>query len=74
MSRIRVTDGQVVTKDMLYYRLVEFLSEVKLVQGNIALNSTINRHRSVKEFLLHYQVDTLLDLEESVKLLTERES
>ncbi len=74
MTKINVTDGHVVTKDMLYYRLIELLHEVKLVQGNMALNSTLNRHRSVKEFLLQYQVDTLQDIEESVKLLSERKS
>lgn len=74
MTRIRVTDGQVVTKDMLYYRLIELLTEVKLVQGNMALNSTINRHKDIKEFMLQYQVDTLQDIEESVKLLAERKS
>lgn len=74
MTRIKVTDGQVVTKDMLYYRLIELLTEVKLVQGNMALNSTINRHKDIKEFMLQYQVDTLQDIEESVKLLTERKS
>lgn len=74
MTKISVRDGQVVTKDMLYYRLIELLTEVKLVQGNMALNSTINRHKDIKEFMLQYQVDTLQDIEESVKLLAERKS
>lgn len=74
MTKINVRDGQVVTKDMLYFRLIELLTEVKLVQGNMALNSTINRHKEVKEFMLQYQVDTLQDIEESVRLLSERKS
>lgn len=50
----------------IYYRLIEVLSGIKLVGGNIFLNKTIHNHPKVKEFLLNYLKDDLLDLESEI--------
>lgn len=53
-------------KKKIYFRLIEVLSGIKLVGGNIFLNKTIHNHPKVKEFLLNYLKDDLLDLEREI--------
>ena len=50
----------------IYFRLVEVLSGIKLVGGNIFLNKTIHNHPKVKEFLLKYLKDDLLEIEREI--------
>lgn len=50
----------------IYFKLIEVLSGIKLVGGNIFLNKTIHNHPKVKEFLLNYLKDDLLDLEREI--------
>lgn len=47
-----------------YFHALQLLSEIKLVQGNDALNSTLRRHKRLKMFLLEKQVEKLEELEE----------
>lgn len=54
-------------KDETYERIISLLKEIKLTQGNIALNSTLNRHQDIKRYLLETQVSTLQELEDSIK-------
>ena len=49
-----------------YFNALQLLSEIKLVQGNDALNSTLRRHKRLKMFLLEKQVEKLEELEESL--------
>lgn len=58
---------KITVKDDTYEMLISLLKDIKLTQGNLALNSTLNRHQKVKKFLLQSQVDTLQDLEDSIK-------
>lgn len=63
--KIPVLDGSTNLSDdkIIYYRLVDTLQGIKLVGGNIFLNKTIHNHPKVKEFLLNYLKDDLLDIE-----------
>lgn len=50
----------------IYMRLIEVLSAVKLVGGNVFLNKTIHNHPKVKEFMLDYLKRDILDLEREI--------
>lgn len=50
----------------IYMRLIEVLSAVKLVGGNVFLNKTIHNHPKVKEFMLDYLKSDILDLEREI--------
>lgn len=50
----------------LYNKAIELLQQIKLTQGNTALNSTLRRHSSLKKFLLEEQVNRLKFLEDSI--------
>lgn len=50
----------------LYMKAIELLQQVKLTQGNTALNSTLRRHTTLRKFLLKVQVDRLNWLEETL--------
>lgn len=50
----------------LYMKAIEFLQQVKLTQGNTALNSTLRRHATLRKFLLKVQADRLNWLEETL--------
>lgn len=53
-------------KQELYNKAIELLKQIKLTQGNTALNSTLRRHSSLKKFLLEEQVNRLKLLEDSI--------
>ena len=59
---------KIYVRDETYNNLIKLLKEVKLVQGNMALNSTLNRHSKVKKYLINCQIDTLQDLEANIDL------
>lgn len=56
-------------KQELYNKAIELLQQIKLTQGNTALNSTLRRHSSLKKFLLEEQVNRLKFLEDSIDKL-----
>lgn len=50
----------------IYMRLIEILSAVKLVGGNMFLNKTIHNHPKIKNFMLEYLKNDILDLEREI--------
>ena len=50
--------------DFLYSWLLDLLQQVKLVQGSTALNSTLRRHATIKNYLIAKQIDKLNYFEE----------
>lgn len=50
----------------IYMRLIEVLSAVKLVGGNMFLNKTIHNHPKIKQFMLDYLKSDILDLEREI--------
>lgn len=54
----------------IYMRLIEVLSAVKLVGGNVFLNKTIHNHPKVKDFMLDYLKRDIIDLEREIFDLT----
>lgn len=58
----------ILVKDELYLELIDLLKEIKLTQGNMALNSTLRRHPKVYKYIFDNQVNNLSILEDSVKL------
>lgn len=50
----------------VYMRLIEVLSAVKLVGGNMFLNKTIHNHPKIKQFMLDYLKSDILDLEREI--------
>lgn len=41
--------------DFLYDRIIELLSQVKLVQGGSAIPATLRRHKVIKDYLMEKQ-------------------
>lgn len=70
MTKIDVKTDKDLTKELqiksIYMRLIEVLSAVKLVGGNVFLNKTIHNHPKVKEFMLDYLKRDILDLEREI--------
>lgn len=70
MSKIDVKTDKEFTHELqiksIYMRLIEVLSAVKLVGGNVFLNKTIHNHPKVKEFMLEYLKRDILDLEREI--------
>lgn len=58
---------KVTIKDDTYEKIIDLLKDIKLTQGNMALNSTINRHPDIKRYLLDTQISTLQELEDSLQ-------
>lgn len=58
---------KVTVKDDTYEKIIDLLKDIKLTQGNLALNSTLNRHQDIKRYLLETQVSTLQELEDSLQ-------
>lgn len=58
---------KIYVKDDTYNQIIGLLQEIKLTQGNLALNGTISKHPKIKKFLYQVQVDTLRDLEDSIE-------
>lgn len=52
--------------DNLYNQSIMLLQQIKLVQGNTALNSTLRRHSRLKKYLLQKQIDYLQTLEDDL--------
>lgn len=69
-KKIQVRSDVEITKEFqiksIYMRLIEVLSAVKLVGGNVFLNKTIHNHPKVKEFMLEYLKRDILDLEREI--------
>lgn len=66
MAKIDIKTSSLSDEKHIYFRLIEVLSGIKLVGGNIFLNKTIHNHPKVKEFLLNYLKDDLMDLEREI--------
>lgn len=66
MTKIDIKTSSLSDEKHIYFRLIEVLSGIKLVGGNIFLNKTIHNHPKVKEFLLNYLKDDLMDLEREI--------
>lgn len=62
---------KIIVKDDLYDDLLNLLKDIKLTQGNVALNSTLRRHPKVTKYLLENQKSYLHILEDSLQLETE---
>lgn len=56
--------------NQLYDKSIELLRQIKLTQGNTALNSTLRRHVVLRKFLLVEQVKRLKFLESSAPDVT----
>lgn len=74
MAKIEVTDDRnIYTADFndsdirnIYYRLIDILSAIKLVGGNVFLNKTIHNHPKIKNFMLEYLKDDILSIEREI--------
>lgn len=70
MSKIDVKTDSAISHDsnvkFIYMRLIEILSAVKLVGGNVFLNKTIHNHPKIKQFMLDYLKDDILELEREI--------
>lgn len=70
MSKIEVKTDSDISHDsnvkFIYMRLIEILSAVKLVGGNVFLNKTIHNHPKIKNFMLDYLKDDILELEREI--------
>lgn len=64
----------IIVKDQLYYNLITLLQEIKLTQGNLALNGTLAKHPIIKRYLLECQVEDLQNLELDIQSKLERKS
>lgn len=62
---------KIIVKDDLYDDLLDLLKDIKLTQGNVALNSTLRRHPKVAKYLLENQKSYLHILEDSLQLEAE---
>lgn len=50
----------------IYDKAIALLQQIKLTQGNTALNSTLRRHSKLKKFLLEVQVSRLDSIENAI--------
>lgn len=66
MTKIDIKTSSSHDEKYIYFRLIEILQGIKLVGGNIFLNKTIHNHPKVKEFLLNYLKDDLMELEREI--------
>lgn len=75
MTKINVKSDKDLTYEIkvksIYMRLIEVLSAVKLVGGNVFLNKTIHNHPKVKDFMLDYLKRDIIDLEREILDLTQ---
>ena len=53
--------------ELLYDSVIKLLSEIKLAHGADFLNSTLRRHKKIKDFLLQYQKDKLSEFDDKIK-------
>lgn len=49
--------------DFIYSKFLELLQQIKLVQGGIALDSTLKRHKDLRSYLVSKQIDLLSSYE-----------
>lgn len=68
MKKIEVQDDITTNFDdkVIYYRLIEILSGIKLVGGNIMLNKTIHNHPAVRDYLINMLKSDLIELEREI--------
>lgn len=70
MAKIDIKSDSDISHDsnvkFIYMRLIEILSAVKLVGGNVFLNKTIHNHPKIKKFMLDYLKDDILELEREI--------
>lgn len=52
----------------LYNDILELLRDLKVTQGPMAVNSTLSRHKDIKEFLIEYQKSKLTDIQDKMTL------
>lgn len=52
--------------DFKYIQIVKFLHRLKIVHGNDFLNVTLRNHPKIKEALLDYEKQHILDLEREI--------
>lgn len=50
--------------DFIYDRIIKLLYEIKLVQGASFLNSTIRRHKKIRDYLHDKQVEKITNIED----------
>lgn len=51
--------------DFLYEYVLDFLEQIKLVQGGTALSATLRRHSLLKEYMIQKQRDKIAYIEET---------
>ena len=61
MTNLNSQNG--LTESLVYDSVISLLEEVRLVQGNTALNSTLRRHPKIRDFLIEKQRRALNRLE-----------
>lgn len=54
----------------IYMRTIDVLYGIKIVGGNMCLNSTLRNHPKVKEFMLNYLKNDIIDLEREILKLS----
>lgn len=53
--------------DKIYLDSLLLLQQIKLVQGNTALNSTLRRHKILRDYLIEKQRDFISSIESSLQ-------
>lgn len=66
MPRIPVTDS----KELLYQDIIDLLREIRLTLSPSDLKATLNRHVSIRNFLISQQKVEICDLEKRIDELT----
>lgn len=69
---VKSVESDFIKEKSIYMRTIEVLYGIKIVGGNMFLNSTLRNHPSVRDFMLNYLKNDIIDLErEILKLLEE---
>lgn len=64
-------ESNFICEKSIYLRTIEVLYGIKIVGGNMFLNSTLRNHPKVKEFMLDYLKNDIIDLEREIIKLSE---
>ena len=70
---VKSSDSNFIKEKSLYMRTIEVLYGIKIVGGNMCLNSTLRNHSAVRDFMLTYLKNDIIDLEREILKLSEGE-
>lgn len=54
----------------IYMRTIDVLYGIKIVGGNMCLNATLRNHPAVKDFMLNFLKNDIIDLEREILKLS----